>query len=177
MYDFWTPACLAQAAPKAKILVILRDPIDRYRSGLSFGASLARGPKGGALTQLANGNLWRSLYFVQLTRLLEHFDRSQLLVLQYERCAEDPVSELRRTYEFLDLDPRDHLPSAIHDQVGGLPWPNAELPEELIATLKDQLADDVSELARVFPEIDLALWPHFRPAEPYLGEAEPSPRR
>ena len=165
MHDFWTPPCLARAAPKAKILVTLRDPIERYRSGLSFGATLARGPEREALTQLANSNLWRSLYFAQLSHLLEHFDRAQLLVLQYERCAEDPVSELHRTYEFLDLDPPDHVPRSIHDQVGGLPWQNAELPGALIASLKDRLADDVTQLARAFPEIDLTLWPHFRPAE------------
>ena len=130
MYDFWTPPLPRAGRPEGQ------DPRDPSRSdrAISIRTQLRRqrwrgGPSARPLTQLANSNLWRSLYFAQLTRLLEHFDRAQLLVLQYERCAEDPVSELHRTYEFLDLDPPDHLSEiAIHDQVGGLPWPNAELP-------------------------------------------------
>ena len=31
----WVPALLAQAAPKARLLVLLRDPVERLRSGLS----------------------------------------------------------------------------------------------------------------------------------------------
>ena len=41
MYDAWVPPLLAKAAPDAKILTILRDPVDRYISGLAF--NLSRG--------------------------------------------------------------------------------------------------------------------------------------
>ena len=34
LHDFWTPALLRRAAPEAKILVLLRDPLQRYQSGL-----------------------------------------------------------------------------------------------------------------------------------------------
>jgi hypothetical protein len=161
MHDFWTPRLLARAAPEAKILVLLRDPIERYRSGFTLVASTMRKRDPFTIPLRANDQLHRSLYFEQLTRLLEHFDRSQLLVLQYERCLGDPASQLRRTYEFLALDPPDHVPESIHDRIGR-PRPSAELSEKLMRTLKDRLADDVSGLARTFGEIDLALWPNFR---------------
>jgi Sulfotransferase domain len=164
MYDFWTPPLLARAAPRAKMLVLLRDPIERFRSGFSRGATSAKKPKQAALVRLANDQLRRSLYFEQLTTLLEHFDRAQLLVLQYERCLEDTISQLHRTYEFLGLDPGDHVPASIHERVGRK-RPSMALSEDLIRTLKHRLADDVTQLARAFPEIDLTLWPHFRPAE------------
>jgi sulfotransferase family protein len=34
MYESWTPRFLAAAAPDARILVMLRDPVDRYRSDI-----------------------------------------------------------------------------------------------------------------------------------------------
>ena len=164
MHDFWTPPLLARAAPKAKMLVLLRDPIDRFRSGFSRGRTSTRRPNQAVLVRLANDQLRRSLYFEQLTGLLEHFDRTQLLVLQYERCIEDPVSQLRRTYEFLEVDPHDHVPGSIQERVGRK-RPSADLSEDLIRVLKGRIADDVGQLARAFPEIDLALWPHFRSVE------------
>jgi hypothetical protein len=164
MYDFWTPPLLARAAPGAKLLVLLRDPIERYRSGFSLGTSMAREPSQAALVQLANDQLRRSLYFEQLMRLLEQFDRTQLLVLQYERCLEDPISQLHRTYEFLELDPHDHVPESVHERVGRK-RPSAVLPEEQVRILRNRLADDVTQLARTFTEIDLARWPHFGSAE------------
>ena len=34
MHDFWTPRLLARAAPEAKLLIMFRDPVERYRSGV-----------------------------------------------------------------------------------------------------------------------------------------------
>ena len=67
MYDFWTPPLLARAAPEAKMLVLLRDPIERFRSGFSLGTSKRQKPNQAALVRLANDQLRRSLYFEQLT--------------------------------------------------------------------------------------------------------------
>ena len=54
MIDFWTPGLIARAAPQARILVLLRDPIDRFRSGLTHTddatlASLSPPGRGGRL--------------------------------------------------------------------------------------------------------------------------------
>ena len=35
LIDFWTPELIRRAAPDARILVLLRDPIERFRSGLT----------------------------------------------------------------------------------------------------------------------------------------------
>ena len=34
MHDFWTPRLIARAAPEAKLLIMFRDPIERFRSGV-----------------------------------------------------------------------------------------------------------------------------------------------
>jgi hypothetical protein len=94
---------LAQAAPQARLLVLLRDPVERYISGLQHHhrqAEFNRSPLDAAAPLDA---YLRGLYGAQLEALLAHFDRSQLLVQQYERCTREPLAELRRSYEFLGL--------------------------------------------------------------------------
>ncbi len=101
----WIPPLLAASAPSARLLVLLRDPVERFLSGLQHDTHLA-GDQGQPLSQLAPVEAFaRGFYHAQLRRLLNHFERSQVLVLQYERCSEDPLTELRKTFEFIGLDP------------------------------------------------------------------------
>lgn len=156
MYDFWTPPLLHAAAPDARILVLLRDPVERYRSGLAH--DLGRGAPRAPL--VADEALRRGLYHDQLCRLLEHFDRGRLLVLQYERCLEDPAGELRRTCRFLGLDPADFLPEGIERRVTRTRR-RAVLDEHVQEALRSAYAEDVRRLVESFPEIDPSLWPNF----------------
>ena len=67
MRDIWTPRLIPRAAPDAKILVIFRDPVERYRSGVLH--TLAR--RGGrAATYLATDAVERGRYALQLKRRL-----------------------------------------------------------------------------------------------------------
>ena len=107
----WIPPLLAAAAPGARLVVLLRDPVERLRSGLALDAAVAA-RRGAPLSRYAPLEAFpRGLYHAQLSHLLRHFERSQLLVLQYERCSADPASELRRTFEFLGLQDAAFLPS------------------------------------------------------------------
>ena len=167
MYDFWTPALLARAAPDAKILVLLRDPWARCRSGIAHEARVfrreLRGRQGAGLAATIAGQaLSRSLYAPQLTRLFEVFDRTQVLVLQYERCVVDPEGELRRTYEFLGLEPIGHVPSRLRERVGhssGAGPPESDVP----SWAAPAIARDAAELADLVPEIELERWPSCAP--------------
>jgi Sulfotransferase domain len=169
MHDFWTAPLLHAAAPDTKLLVLLRDPMARYRSGLrhelpKIRRSLRRRRRRlvGALD--ANDALSRSLYHRQLERLLEHFDRGQLLVLQYERCTEDPGGELRRTYEFLGVDPADHVPPFLTESVGRSPRPRAQATDAATAAAHEIVRRDASDLKALVPDLDLELWPSCRGA-------------
>lgn len=160
MLDFWTPRLLRRAAPDARLLVLLRDPVERLRSGLSAVLPSARERGAPLAWNLLNDAVLRSTYGVQLARLLEHFPRERLLLLQYERCRLEPEAELRRTYEFLGLDP-GHVPARLREQAG----PRREKPDLPPAVYEDlvrALADDVRHLVASFPELDLELWPSFR---------------
>jgi hypothetical protein len=155
----WIPALLAQAAPSARLLVLLRDPVERYRSGLELDIQVAR-KRGAPLSRYAPLEAFsRGFYHAQLLGLLRHFDRSQLLVLQYERCTSEPRSQLRRTYEFLGLSDLDFTPD-LEARFRHQPE-KPSLDEHARAAYVSAYSDDVLALAHEFEEIDLRLWPNF----------------
>ncbi len=155
----WVPSLLAQAAPRAKLLVLLRDPVERYLSGLKHDewvAEQARLP----LSQHAPIEAFaRGFYHAQLSAWLEHFDRSQVLILQFERCGAEPGPQLSRTLEFLGVGEQGFEPDIDHhpNLQGGKP----SLAPEVRDSYARAYRDDVLRLAADFPEIDLELWPSF----------------
>jgi hypothetical protein len=103
--------------------------------------------------------LQRSLYAGQVERLAEHFDRSRILILQYERCVQEPAAELERTFAFLDLE----LPPGLEiDRRAPAPAPASGLPPAVEEDLRARLGADVARLAAAAPEIDRELWPECR---------------
>jgi hypothetical protein len=160
--DFWSLGLLRQAAPDARILVLLRDPVARFLSGVAHARQRWEGS--GEALELAELNeaLWRGFYYEQLRHLFEIYPREQVLVLQFERCVAEPQRELRRTTDFLGLEPYDEPPERLGKHstpkaAGRKPELTPELREQLIARYRD----DVARLADLCPEIDVALWPNF----------------
>ena len=49
-YDFWTPPLIVRAAPEAKLLIMFRDPIERFRSGVPHRLSRAANSRMEAVT-------------------------------------------------------------------------------------------------------------------------------
>jgi hypothetical protein len=169
LQDFWTPGLLRRAAPDAKILVLLRDPLLRLQSGLRHEFAIVdravrRGRRRYFGAMDTNASLARSLYSRQLATLLEEFDRDQVLVLQFERCVENPAAELRRTYEFLGADPADHVPAALHERAGGA-HRRLELTDTISEAAGRVIRREATELKALVPELDLSLWPSCREPE------------
>jgi Sulfotransferase domain len=163
MHDFWTPPLLKRAAPDTRILVLLRDPLQRYRSGVTYERdalkhAVRRRRRQYVAAMDANDALSRSLYARPIRTLLDHFDRSQVLVLQYERCVEDPASQLRRTYEFLGLGNVEHMPASVRERRGGSS-PPVHITDAATEAARRVVLRDVQELKALVPEIDLDLWP------------------
>ena len=159
MQDFWAAPLLREAAPQAKLMVLLRDPVERFRSGVE--RTIRRSPGGRPIDLVhVSDAVARGLYAAQLRRVLDHFPREQLLVLQFERCRDEPLEMLGTTWRFLSLDPLPELPEPMLER--GKVREKPELPDRWRAELVARLADDVRDLAELFPdEIDLARWPNF----------------
>jgi hypothetical protein len=151
----WVPPLLAQAAPRTRLLIMVRDPVERLRSGL---AHLRR--DGHKLTTQAYADaIARGFYEESLRRWAVHFSPAQMLVLQYEHCVADPEGQLARTFRFLGLDP--FRSSTMEDRVN-VTTRAVTLDEGARRRLAELYAADSAALSQRFPEVDLERWPSFR---------------
>jgi Sulfotransferase family len=174
MLDGWTAPLLKRAAPDAKLLVMLSDPIERYRAVfMQRKATLEKGERL-FMTDVVD----RRSFGAQLARLHRFFDPERILVLQFERCRRDPAGQYRRTLEFLGV--RDTafvprrvrpvglidrvLPRRVGERLTRRPSPTRTEPlwPDVEASLHAALDPDVAALKQLVPELDLALWPNFR---------------
>jgi len=157
LLDPWVPPLLRQAAPDAKLLVLLRDPLERFRSGLAHAIERQRsGP------DVVEEAFARGFYHQQLMRMLRHFPRDQLLVLQFEACVLHPAEMVDRTFGFLGVDPTAHRrPESESRARNATKGPGLQLPPALADALRRSYEDDVRHLVAAFPEIDPSLWPNF----------------
>lgn len=156
MWDYWTPPMLRAVAPDAKLLVLLRDPLDRFVSGLAQPLS-----RGFELTiGMQNHQFSMGLYWQQLQNLLTYYDRDQVLILQYERCVAEPAREAKRTFEFLGLDPHAWQPSTETIRlVGATGHPKPILNKATREAIRHAYQHDLGRLLLDFPEVDGSCWP------------------
>ncbi|MGO8870407.1 MAG: sulfotransferase domain-containing protein [Acidimicrobiales bacterium] len=163
----WVPALLRRAAPEARLLLLLRDPVDRLLSGLAHGRRM--GDPVGTL-EVADA-VQRGFYHRSLRNWLAHFDPEQLLILQYERCAADPAGQLRTTTSFLGLDDSGPGPDRTFPAAADPEPPERQrkaptvgsgtLDPEVTRRLVAIFEPDVVTLVEQVPSVDLSLWPNF----------------
>jgi hypothetical protein len=142
---------------------MVRDPVERYRSGLPQWRRYHTGDIGDEEQEEQEAEhqaLRRGFYGKQLTQLAETVGRERILVLQYERCAQDPRSEFARTLEFLGLSPWEPPDEALARRPAASAQREA-LTDEQRKGLVDTYAPDVQLLRSFAPDLDLSLWPNF----------------
>jgi hypothetical protein len=159
---------LAKVAPEAKLLAIVRNPIDRLRSALNHVLSNrlpAMDLKDERAYVFRNFSLFPEVMSHMLVsdpfrRLLQLYDRSKLLVLQYEKCRLDTPGEISKTYRFLGLDD-SYMPPSLNSKINVQPYIIPPLSKNERVNLTEYFYEDVHSLAKLFPNIDLSLWPEF----------------
>lgn len=156
MLDVWTPRLLRQAAPEARLLVLLRDPVERFRSGRTLAEN--RLTVGSTARAAANAAFNRGIYADQLLRVWSAFPRDQVLVLQYEQCAAEPRGQLERTFEFLGLAPELEAGVDVSGRVNASRGPKVVLEPRQEDELVRRYAPENERLASLLPELDLSLW-------------------
>jgi hypothetical protein len=159
LIDFWTPELVARAAPGARVLILLRDPLERLRSGLTHQLALSRAP----LTHRdIQGAFQRGLYAPQIRRVLAAFPAERVLIGQYEACRADPSGQLARTYAFLGLSAFDPPPDRLRGEVNPTTSRRFEPSASLRRALLEGFAPDLLQLPEIVPGLDLSLWPSAR---------------
>lgn len=155
MAQWWVPDMLARVAPDAKVIAILRDPVDRYEA--EIGHYLARPDSAELPIDLAWAH-WHETAFLKglYGALLEPWKArfgDRLLVLQYRRCVHDFDAQAARTYAFLGVE--DYVPE--NRYLGNRS--TFRLSDRRRAMLGEAYAADVARLAGMFPDaVDVNLW-------------------
>jgi hypothetical protein len=106
------PERIAEHLPDAKLIYVVRDPIDRMRSHYQHNAALGeeRAPIDEAL--LTNPiYLDCSKYAMQLERYLALFPRGRILVFTSEDLRHARGATMQRVLEFLEVDPDAEIPT------------------------------------------------------------------
>lgn len=127
LYESAVPERVFRVLQAPKIIVLLRDPVDRAYSAWSLMHRRGRDPRSfseavgdellftndrprtrpfirGPLAYLARG-----LYRDQLVRWGEFFDLSKMLILRSEDLLRDPITVYGQTLEYLDLPSYDNV--------------------------------------------------------------------
>jgi hypothetical protein len=115
--DEQAPAAIKAQYPDAKLIVCLRNPVDRAYSfyKLHRGNSIIANMSFEDALQQEDVYIRTGMYGEHLARYLEHFDKDQILFLIFEELIENPDRELRRIFEFLGVEaPTDLDPSKYH---------------------------------------------------------------
>ncbi len=114
-YDVWAPPLIQRAAPDAKLLMILRDPVGIYERSLAYRRGKRRQwhkyRQRHDPVYMAE-EVHRGRFGSQLRTLTQYYDRERILVLQLEQLLRDPVGEFKRTLRFLEVDD-DFVPRAL----------------------------------------------------------------
>jgi hypothetical protein len=105
------PARIARHIPDCKIVILLRDPVDRSyshywhlvrtgRAFFDFQTTLRRAPR---------NILQRSYYKTQIERYLKHFSREQLKIIFFQDLVETPCRVVENLRSFLSIDSSNRL--------------------------------------------------------------------
>jgi hypothetical protein len=166
----WVPPMVKLAAPEAKAIVLLRDPVERYISGMSHqdrGGLIDEEDVEGQLRvfgdrlRVVTDAIERGLYATQIEWLLAQYPAERLLVLQYEACAQDPATQLARTFAFLGLPPHELPADELARPRNKSKLEKVSVPDEHVRLLGAYYRPEVDRLRALVPDLDLALWPHF----------------
>jgi hypothetical protein len=159
------PARVARALPRARLLVLLRDPALRAASHWAWclrqcgetrsfkdAVEAEIGPPGDTAGIRIPADkrvsdplvVRRGIYQPQLERWRTHFPDDQLMVIQSERWFADPAAVMNEVCDYLEIPRREKLPRVMRNRNK----PHAPFDEDVIAHLRefyrpynDELAD------------------------------------
>jgi uncharacterized protein YndB with AHSA1/START domain len=140
-------ARMAEVVPDARLVYLVRDPVDRAVSQYAHHRRDGdeRRPLAEALLDPHSQYVARSRYAERLRPHLEHRPADQVLVVVQEHLRDRPQEQLARLYDFVGVDPQwwgPELEVPIHEGAG-----RPDCPADLRDPFLELVADDLVELA------------------------------
>jgi len=121
LWDKDAPKLIHTKVPHAKIIIMLRNPIERAYSEFLFltGLGSEKDPFSKNIRIAASSEdyeknriLTNGLYYEQVNRYCEIFEKEKVMVVVFEKFAKDTWNEVKRILEFLDV--RDDPPESVN---------------------------------------------------------------
>jgi hypothetical protein len=172
IYMYWLPAVsrLAEYNPETKLILILRDPVERAISQWAMEFSRGAEPEVFEIAierereYLNRGEqhrvrsyIGRGFYGVQIRRLLRYFSRERMLLLKQDDLLTEHQKTLRRVYAFLGVEEPAYLPNQriVHsaEKRALLPGIQPGIREEL----RRVFVSDLEDVERI-TGLDLGKW-------------------
>lgn len=100
------PARIAEHLPDARLIYVVRDPVERIRS--HYQHNVAIGEESRSFEDALTSNpsyIDYSRYAMQIDRYLEHFSQDHLLVITSEDLRNKRAETFKRVLEFIGVDP------------------------------------------------------------------------
>lgn len=117
--DDAAPARIAETLPEARLIAILRDPVERAASHywMAHNKQHIAGSFSEIIASRHDAVVKRGLYGEQLERYFDLFPRSRLLVLIFEEVMNDREEAIAGICRFLDIDPSPLLDKDLSEAV------------------------------------------------------------
>jgi hypothetical protein len=105
LFDEKAPLRIKECCPDVKIIVSLRNPIDRAFShyGMIYGAFKGRLVSFDEAVKRHSIFIEMGMYARQLKRYWERFDRGRIGVLLFDDLVGNPIEELKKVFKFLEV--------------------------------------------------------------------------
>ena len=106
-YRKGVPERMHSVVPDAKLIYLVRDPLARIAAHWvhNYAKRRERGTLAETLAHPNTSYVARSMYAMQLERFLRFYPKEQVLVFQQSDLRRDRANTLRKTFEFLGVDP------------------------------------------------------------------------
>jgi hypothetical protein len=97
------PERMAGLLPNAKLIFMVRDPVDRIRSNWihTYSNRAERRPMREAVLEPGSEYVARSLYHTQISRFLEHYPMERILIIEQNELYSERRKTLRRVFAFV----------------------------------------------------------------------------
>jgi hypothetical protein len=145
LWSAQAPGSIAALAPDARIIIVLRDPIERafshYLMDLREGFHAISSFTAALEQELANppgsweeSNLYveLGLYAAQVARYLELFGAERVQLVSFAELAAAPAAVLERLFAFLGVDPEALDPAVLATRRNGYARPRGRLAARLM---------------------------------------------
>ena len=157
-------ARMAALMPRAKIIYILRNPIDRSWSATAMNLEHRRNMH---IDLASDDEIWstwntnrsveRADYVRHISLWRRHFGEDNMFIGFFDELSADPATFLRRVLDFLGVESSDeNVPAGVRDPVGARPYD--AIPDRHLRRLADLHLDSIRSIHAGLPNAHTRKW-------------------